>query len=85
MDEVKRNANMVRMKLKTMEKALEDEQKGEARHSADFRIRKAQVSLSLSLSLSPVQCRCGADPFLYWHHLNHDTCHRHFHDIVLSA
>jgi t-SNARE complex subunit (syntaxin) len=44
MDEVKRNANMVRMKLKTMEKALEDEQKGEARHSADFRIRKAQHS-----------------------------------------
>ena len=26
-----------------MEKALEEEQRGPARHSADFRIRKAQV------------------------------------------
>ncbi|XP_062509302.1 syntaxin-1A-like [Corticium candelabrum] len=44
MSQVKRDANMVRGKLKTMEKALEEEQRGPARHSADFRIRKAQHS-----------------------------------------
>ena len=77
MDEVKRTANMVRMKLKSkrwctgldivvmisittiaMEKTLEDEQKGGTRHTADFRIRKAQVCAKFRCHLVTVVVSC---------------------------
>ncbi|XP_065830854.1 syntaxin-1A-like [Oscarella lobularis] len=44
MADVKRNANVIRAKLKSMETTLDEDQKGVLRHTADFRIRKAQHS-----------------------------------------
>ncbi|XP_065830404.1 syntaxin-1A-like [Oscarella lobularis] len=42
MDDVKSQSNTVRLRLKAMEKKIEEEQKGDSRHSADLRIYKAQ-------------------------------------------